>query len=304
MRRLLFISVFVAVPVLGSNPIQLTDDADGEKYVLVQPGGNVVIFSQELDADHNYIYTAPIDGSGGKTQVNTGSGTYWYPDIDASGNGICASGADDDDTWEICTIIDGVETYITNNEALSLDSHRPRWNHDGSKIAYCRYDWDTYTGELVVIDKYGFNEIVVLPETIWMWSIDWNNDSSLVCFTNPSNKLYTVTPLADSIPIRCGTDTSVFDCQWSFDGSKIIYVRYMTGVTEVKSINPDGTGATVLFSDSTFPGLDINGGISWTPDGNGVVFRADDGAQNDIYLTETYANVEPVSFGALKASFR
>jgi Tol biopolymer transport system component len=290
-----------------TQPLQLTDDADSEQYPLPSPNGSVVVFNQEEGDIINHVYTVPTDGSKVKTDISPGSDTYWFPDYNPAGTYLCySSGVDDEAAWEIVKYeIGGSETVLTNNESNDLDSWMPRWSHGGGDIAYIRRDWDAYPNddELVVIADDGSDERSVHTFSGTIFGIDWNQSGTELCVAaddGSSGELYKFLPNAGATPTQVGSDTNVKDCHWSADGSKILYLVLDGGNRIVKSINPDGTGETTLFDKDTFS-IYISH-VAWTADSTGVIFHTIV-APPEIYLTDTFVSITPVSFGQIKAGF-
>lgn len=291
-----------------TEPLQLTDDTTAEEYPLPSPDGSIVVFNQSETGDTNHIYTVPTDGSGVKTDISPGDETYWFPDYNPAGTYLCyVNGPTDADLWEVVKYeVGGSETVLTDNATTDRDSWMPRWSHAGGNIAYIRRFWDQYPNndELVVIADDGTNERSVHTFSGQIYGIDWNTAGTSLCVAGndgSGGELYTAPPNAGASLTQVGTDTNVKDCHWSADGSKIVYIVSSGPTTEVKSINPDGSGATVLFDRNTFGLNPVH--AAWTDDGAGVIFHTG-GTGGDIFLTETFAGVNPASLGNIKASFR
>ena len=109
---------------------------------------------------------------------------------------------------------------------------------------------------------------------------------SLIAFTR-ADGLYVVDPDgADLDTVATGMDERA--AVWSRDGSKLLFERYIGGVTsgttDLFSVNADGTGVTNL---TNIDGNDRMG--VWSPDGTKIAFaiqRADDNTSDDLYVMD------------------
>lgn len=107
---------------------------------------------------------------------------------------------------------------------------------------------------------------------------------NLIAFTR-SDGLYVVDPGgADLDTVASGMDERA--AVWSPDGSKLLFERYIGGVTsgttDLFTVNADGTGATNL---TNIDGYDRMG--MWSPDGTKIAFmsqREDDNTSEDLYV--------------------
>ncbi|MBV9156090.1 MAG: PD40 domain-containing protein, partial [Acidobacteriaceae bacterium] len=111
--------------------------------------------------------------------------------------------------------------------------------------------------------------VTELTDTAGSSGASWSPDGSSIAFTDgPDGGIYIATE-AGSNPRRV-TDGGYYTA-WSPDGSKLAFNRASAGpgVTDLYTVNVDGTGVQEVVPDAITP--------AWSPDGSKIAYRAPDG---------------------------
>lgn len=225
----------------GSNNLLLSNGlkANGPEWAS---DGRKIAFTGNLD-NRRFIYTANADGSN-MVKLAEGFNPSWSPDntkityvSECSGNSeIYVMNADGTDVTRL--------TYNTESD------YWPRWSPDGAKIAF-QTEVGPWLFNLYVMNPDG-SGAKLLKENSWeepVWSPD---GKEIVCSSdkwgcNMNADIWRINvETGEKIELMC-TDDREGSPSWSPDGKQIAFQRAdFMGVTEIYTINADGTNITQL----------------------------------------------------------
>ena len=180
----------------------------------------------------------------------------------------------------VTSLPDGSDRVAITN--ANRASYAPTWSPDGSHIAFVRA-----AGELtiVVTAPDGMHRSVVVPRagSFVIPKAAWAPDGSELAFCK-SLHVYTVHVDGSSVTDITPATSSLCSPAWSSDGTLIAATsgdRVFNTANRLVTVNPDGTGLTVILHGGSF------GSPDWSPDGTHLVFsRAVKGRRSDIYTVK------------------
>lgn len=159
----------------------------------------------------------------------------------------------------------------------------PSWSPDGRKLAFT----DTQANDdIFVIDAGGTGLRRLTDSPARDWCPAWSPDGERIAFTSNRSGIgasdvwvmnrdgsaqENLTRNPSSVEASCPS--------WRPDGRKMLFTRGETGIAASNgayTMNPDGTGQTLLVADAVLP--------RWSPDGTSVAFCAFRNNRWDIYV--------------------
>ena len=184
------------------------------------------------------------------------------------------------DGWSIHTINpDGT------GGAMLLDGAANRvWSPDGNKVLFNRFPMLGYA-DIYVMNADGTGEHQ-LTSGFPAWSAAWSPDGTKIAYdrSGPSNiaqgELWTMNADGSDQTQITSDGFGKLGLTWGMtpSGSKIAFIRFLSGVWGFFTINPDGSGLTQLtgISDTlAHNALETGpGGFDWSPDGTKLAFSS------------------------------
>lgn len=273
------------VNVDGSSAVNLTDDDGDDRRPDWSPDGKIA-FMHSDDSDNDLpgsleefdIYVMDANGTA-KEKLTTGA----YPSWSLDGSKIAFTKETESGSREIYTINGDStnETRITDDDSFH-NYHYPSWSPDGKKIVFASLMFGGF--EIFTIDSDGgdlarltdaagssttpdFQAIPPLGVNGKIAFASANGDGEISVIGSDGGQTVRLTREGDSYP------------RWSPDGLKIAFVSNRTGNPQIYTINPDGTGETVLVRSAipdSFP--------AWSPDGKRLAFIRSDGIHDEVYV--------------------
>ena len=230
------------------------------------------------------IYTINSDGSGNQLLMNADIGLNhhnWSPD----GSKIACVGYANENTWSI---------YIFNTDGTNLTrltttnnvwDSEPCWSPDGTKIAFSRiYPDQNNKCEIWIMDIDGNNPYYIGIEGFAQkWSID-GEQFIYQSKINESSDIFICNIDGSGMQQLTFTSASEGNPEWSPDGTKIAFVRFIYGQTdtyEILVMNSDGSNEIQLTNNNY-----LDHYPRWSPDGSKIAFITDQlGAmQFEVYI--------------------
>jgi len=274
--ELLRMSLVTAAAMLAICLLALVETTNAAEATSLPENGKIA-----FHRDHSgqvSIYTVEPDGSNLR-ELKGGSYPNWSPD----GTVLAFVRLDADDGDISVMSADG--SNLNNLFNLSLTSgppySGPTWSPDGTKIAFESYE-DIYT-----MDSDGSNQTQLTTTAHSEQFPAFSPDGSQMCFLQYSYSTQTggiyVMDADGSDPIQLIETTYGGECDWSPDGTKIVYIEFH----DVYVIKADGSGPLTL--RSTLPlRYDEDFESDWSPDGTKIAFASsrDGGDDSDIYTMD------------------
>jgi WD40-like Beta Propeller Repeat len=197
--------------------------------------------------------------------------------------------------------LDGTgEVAITNN---STNEGQPAWSADGRRLAFTsRRDGND---EIYVMNADGSAQTRVTTNPAGDYGPNWSPDGTRIVFISKrddpnyatcfycNTEIYVVNVNGTDATRLTNTSTAERYAVWSPDGSKIAFSRqFFTEAGEcIHSMNPDGSGVTVLFTAACSNHYD-DYEPDWSPDGQKIVFLS---RYYDFGAEESFNSVNSVN---------
>jgi TolB protein len=241
----------------GSNPQQITFDANIDSVPAWSPDGTEIAFQSMRDGDFEvYIYTL---ATGVTRQVTFNSCADYGPAFSPDGSRIiyysnCNSGEDQREIFIINTNGSGGQ-QLTDFE--DHNNRYPTFSPDGSWITFTGYDNDGYYVYVMRADGTDIRRI-----TRGCIS-SYSPDGTLILFTSYCSGGEVDVMNVDGTNLRQLTNTPNHENgtpAWSPDGTRILFQSDRDGDAEIFVINLDGSGETQLTFNSTHDGAAV-----WQP---------------------------------------
>jgi Tol biopolymer transport system component len=265
------------------------------------------------------LYLAKPDGSGQRAvnldaldlQTDGLIPIGWSPD----GSQLLIQTAYDSHNTKLYILnLENSDLHYFNDESLSaFFAGYPRWSPDGDKIAFAALDG------IYISDVDGFTRKVSSDAAYPSWSPDgsqlvflsnegsiyvvasdgsaanlisnirgvpqWSSSSAKITISVSTEELQTTWLInpdgtgALEIPLENG---SVALPKLSPNGKRIAYLTFQNNLTDVYSMNIDGSDARLMMSDVGLLGYGV---FDWSPDSNHIVFEVGQGSRLDLYVT-------------------
>ena len=158
--------------------------------------------------------------------------------------------------------------------------HAPAWSPDGTELAFQR-GADRFDGDLWLVNADGSGLRQLTDDQGGEWTPSWSPDGQVIVYgyseTGTEDGPFAIRVVGadgsgDRTLIRGGDEYDyVGSPVWSPDGSGIAFQTDPGDGTQLRWMQPDGSGV-ILLADG--PGSD-GGGVAWSPDGSQIVFPSD-----------------------------
>lgn len=201
------------------------------------------------------LYIVNADGTG-LTQIATAASGIFDPAWSPSGTRIAFAkyrqGTSRLEIYAVNANGSGL-TQITNNGANDASDGAPSWSPDGTKIAFDRYPTSVgSTPKIFVIkpDGTGLKQISSSSGS-YDQNPDWSPDGTKIVFQRDvgfAAKVMVMNADGTNVKQLASGETPAF----SPDGTKIVYQGPYPGY-QLLTMNPDGTGQTVIPNPSLLP---------------------------------------------------
>jgi Tol biopolymer transport system component len=266
------------------------------------PGKNgKIVFLRDFDSRDLQLFTMAPDGSALTSIYPTGGKSpSWSPD----GQRIVFQGCRNVQL-PTCGIWvmngDGSNpVQLTSTRFDAVAGTGPSWSPDGTKIAFTRGNVacgdPACGGDILVMNADGTEITNITNHPAEDQDPAWSPDGKLIAFRSDrggEEEIYVMRP--DGTSVRRLTDASAagshFDGSpdWSPDGSKLVFNRLLTAVTDIElfTIDRDGTKETRITFD---PRLNVE--PAWSPDGSKIVMST-------AVLTELRNDIEVIDADGL-----
>ncbi len=245
--------LFTATPTIISSTPPTPTLTPAPTATPMGGGGKIIFLDGDFEANKWEIFSVNSNGTGRK-QLTFLGGTIDHPVWSPNGERIVFSyKKNEDDFWQLYTMnADGsalTDISVNNNKNYST----PGWSPDGSKIVF--------VSETDEQDVKKANPRL----DIFMMNADGTNE---IPITNDP-----ATSADDHILDK--------DPDWSPDGSKFVFISYVSSIPNIFIMNADGTEKRAL--------TDFQAGTmlpKWSPDGKSIVFMSQKDGQNEweIYI--------------------
>ena len=230
------------------------------------PDATKIAFYTERDGNAE-IYVMNADGSD-PVRLTDHPGDEGYPAFSPDGSRISFD-SDRDGNFEIYTMSAGGAGVrrLTYNPARDLSA---AWSPDGSTIAFVSDRSGRF--EVWLMDADGANQRQFTgagetPSEGTHWFPQWSRDGAKLAF-HVDRDLHTVNADGSEYARLTVDPDNGMVPTWSPDGSRIIFMTWRTGTTEIWLMNADGTAPERLTYTERGESIDPR----WSPDGGKIVY--------------------------------
>lgn len=225
------------------------------------------------------------DGSN-QRQVTTSRMTSFYPSLSPDNHQIVFSMMDNNDFEIYVMNLDGSNLRQLTDDRV--DNYAPDFSPDGSKIVYVTYDEDQ---DIYVMNSDGSGIVRLTDSGSEDLDPTWSPDGTQISFASTrsgTKELFVMN--ADGTDVRQITYGASIGGRndWSHDGRFLTYYAGDTGDKNIYLVS------TTCAMPDALPGCYVppirltnggnNKGPSFSPNGEWVVFAANHGTDNDIYM--------------------
>jgi dipeptidyl aminopeptidase/acylaminoacyl peptidase len=173
---------------------------------------------------------------------------------------------------------------VATGQTVSLSSlpdneRNPSWAPNGQRIAYYSNQNSFARGSvgLHIMDANGANKTRLASNVDSFFPPSWSPDGNRIAFSGPTTGNSDIQIInVDGSNLINLTNNSAEDIfpTWSPDGSKIAFVTDRDGRREIYVMNSNGSNPIKI---SNFPQFSTYNWLQWSPVGNMLAFRAQDG---------------------------
>ena len=162
----------------------------------------------------------------------------------------------------------------SNWHCLTDPSHgdgQPAWSPDATKIAFSRFEYPNFNGEIYVMNSAdGSNQTNLTNNPASDYFPDWSPDGTKIAFASNRDGISGIYVMdTDGSHLTRLTKTSASEPRWSPDGTKIAFTTDRDGNNEIYVMDADGSNPVRLTNNSTGDNQP-----SWSPDGTKIAFTS------------------------------
>lgn len=265
-----------------TNFLQLTTNPMRDRSPICSPDGSkIAYFAFDSSNWYRHIWTMNPDGSG-KTQITFGGVIDETGDYSPDGTEIVFMRYRGNELLDLY-IMNADGSDIRQLTSIGLSHHRPRWSHDGQRLAYAYGSYTTSDDmwEIHLMNIDDSNDVTVFSSDLrgmWLnayWSAD---DSKILCNNYDGIWLVDTYPPYNKVHILT-TTVPVIDMVYSPDGQYILYSQSEIGqYQDLYLIDSNGNFIAQLTNDAS-----IEYQFDWSPDGQYIVFGSKRSGNDDIW---------------------
>lgn len=286
----------------GSKTTNLTQDNDADDtQPACSPNGASVVFRSERNGGGLFVMGAT--GEDAHRIADFGHNPSWSPD---SKQIVCGTDyifnpklRTSKSRLVLIDIADGKNRVLLDGD----DTAQPRWSPNGNRIAYYRRTADNRR-DIWTIAADGSDPRAVTDDAAVDWNPVWSGDGKYLYFASDRQTIASLwrvridestgRTLSQPEPVT-GPTAEVLQMDLARDGRRIVYVLRKQDAN-LKAIGFDPvklvtTGETIAITQGTRP----FGSPSLSPDGQWVAFHSLGAAREDIWLTRTDGQSDPVN---------
>ena len=237
----------------GTGRQQLTSDPGSDLYPRMSADRREIVWCSDRGAGIFAVYRMWADGSH-PFRVTFGRLPATQPAFSPDGSKIAFVRW----TGPGTSVISVVNRDGTNEVALSPDGGQafsPAWSPDGLQLAFASNHADGATPVLYRMPAGGgaLSAVSHGATDFPTGGVDWSpNGTRLAYATNVSNHGLGITLIdpsgANRLELSHANDT---DPAWSSDGSKLLYTTLASGISQLATMNANGTGVASLTSGTS-----------------------------------------------------
>src|ERR1044072_4161614 len=165
------------------------------------------------------------------------------------------------------------QTNLTNNP---LQDSSPAWSPDGRKIAFVRYDGNSFF-DIYTMNIDGSDQARLTSAGTSSQGPSWSPDGTKIVFIR-FNQIFVMNANGTNqhqLSFHSGLDLAP---KFSPDGTQIVYYCYRRARTKICTMNADGTNEVMVTNDKRVDNFPM-----FSPDGSKILFTRSGRDENELF---------------------